>query len=182
METMVSSLRNLKQLCGQGGDEEMCNMLNMIAPNLLRAIADDDEEQGHDEQQEVVRAKRGLPTSYKPRKSARVGPHVPEDKPVPSNEPSETTDKTDKTPETKTPATIDKSPMDKKPELDKTSDAMINSSSHRASHARLTRKMQGLDPAKFPHMCKLWQGGRKDQSQSTKSKHFLNISQMYSKH
>ena len=168
----MASIKNLKELCGPNGDDQMCSMLNMIAPNLLRAIADDDEEQWHDEQPEVVRAKRGLPTSYRPRKSARVEPSVP----VPPKEPSKTTDETDKIPET-----IDKSPsVDKTPEIDKTSaDMVVNSSSHRAAHARLTRKMQGIDPAKFPHMCKLWQGGRKDQG--TTSTYFSNISQMYSK-
>ena len=33
--------------------------------------------------------------------------------------------------------------------------AICNSATHRAAHARLTRRMQGLDPAKFPHMTRL---------------------------
>lgn len=40
--------------------------------------------------------------------------------------------------------------------------ADVNSSTHRAAHARLTRRMQTLDPAAFPHMTKLWAGNRKD--------------------
>ena len=38
----------------------------------------------------------------------------------------------------------------------------INSSTHRAAHARLTRRMQTLDVSKFPQMARLWGGSRKE--------------------
>lgn len=37
----------------------------------------------------------------------------------------------------------------------------VNSSTHRAAYARMTRKMAGLDAKAFPHLSKLWAGGRK---------------------
>lgn len=40
----------------------------------------------------------------------------------------------------------------------------INSSTHRAAHARLARRMERVDPASFPHMSRLWSGNRKDSS------------------
>ena len=38
----------------------------------------------------------------------------------------------------------------------------INSSTHRAAHARLVRRMEKANVADFPHMTRLWNGGRKD--------------------
>lgn len=38
----------------------------------------------------------------------------------------------------------------------------INSNTHRAAHARLSRKMQSLGEAECPNMQKLWNGTRKD--------------------
>lgn len=46
---------------------------------------------------------------------------------------------------------------------------MINSSTHRAAHARLARRMSAADVAKFPQMVKLWSGSRKDGNE-----HLLN--------
>ena len=37
----------------------------------------------------------------------------------------------------------------------------VNSASHRAAHARLTRRMASSG-ADFPHMFRLWSGNRKD--------------------
>eukprot|EP00435_Cladocopium_sp_Y103_P017753 s4024_g4.t1 len=39
---------------------------------------------------------------------------------------------------------------------------VINSSTHRAAHARLARRMQALGEAECPNMVKLWSGSRKD--------------------
>lgn len=41
-------------------------------------------------------------------------------------------------------------------------DDRVNSSTHRAAHARLARAMQRADPVKFQNMRKLWNGNRKD--------------------
>ena len=43
------------------------------------------------------------------------------------------------------------------PEVD-----VVNSSTHRKEHARLARKMTGIDEATAPEMCKLWNGSRQD--------------------
>ena len=40
--------------------------------------------------------------------------------------------------------------------------AEVNSSTHRAAHARLTRRMSSLDVSKFPQMARLWGGSRKE--------------------
>ena len=47
---------------------------------------------------------------------------------------------------------------------DEATEDEINSSTHRAAHARLNRRMEKLDPATFPQMSKLWNGTRKDYS------------------
>ena len=40
-----------------------------------------------------------------------------------------------------------------------------NSSTHRAAYARLVRKMEKVEVAKFPNVHRLWSGGRKDSLQ-----------------
>ena len=150
---MVNAIATLKGLLGKDGDVGVKNALYLYAPNLLEALRDDEEELEHDEQPEVLRAKRGLPTSYRPRASASK-PEVPKE----SNRAS-------------VEKAVDKSPVEKVEASTKTSPSSvaaepeekpINSASHRAAHARLTRKMQSLDTAQFPQMAKLWNGGRKD--------------------
>ena len=39
---------------------------------------------------------------------------------------------------------------------------VVNSSTHRASHARLARRMASMSEADAPNMAKLWSGNRKD--------------------
>ena len=39
---------------------------------------------------------------------------------------------------------------------------LINSSTHRAAHARLARRMAALTPGECPNMVRLWEGTRKD--------------------
>lgn len=46
--------------------------------------------------------------------------------------------------------------------VDKTVIEEINSSTHRAEHARLTRRMASIDVAKYPQMARLWAGSRKE--------------------
>ena len=43
----------------------------------------------------------------------------------------------------------------------------INSSTHRAAHARLARRMSSLSEAECPNMHKLWSGSRKDSGGGT---------------
>lgn len=49
-----------------------------------------------------------------------------------------------------------------KPAFTPCPDDKVNSSTHRAAHARLARAMQRADPVKFPSVHKLWNGNRKD--------------------
>lgn len=39
---------------------------------------------------------------------------------------------------------------------------LVNSSTHRREHARLTRRMQSIDPEKYPEMIRMWNGNRQD--------------------
>ena len=55
-----------------------------------------------------------------------------------------------------TDKSVDKSPSQESGECE------VNSSTHRAAHARLVRRMERVSVAEFPHMSKLWAGGRKD--------------------
>ena len=103
-------------------------------------------------------------------KAAPAPPAVPPPKPVtPPSEPS--------APAAAPPANPPTAPVVSPPHTtssetstppgDKTSVApanagIINSATHRASHARLARRMSSLDPAECPHMQQLWAGSRKD--------------------
>lgn len=42
---------------------------------------------------------------------------------------------------------------------------MVNSSTHRREHARLTRRMQSIDPDKYPEMHRMWSGNRQDRTE-----------------
>lgn len=66
-----------------------------------------------------------------------------------------------------TPATVPKAPAaapEHPPEHPPAPEAAgaINSSSHRAAHARLARRMASLSTGEAPNMQKLWAGSRKD--------------------
>ena len=41
---------------------------------------------------------------------------------------------------------------------------VVNSATHRAAHARLTRRMQSASAVDFPNMHRMWSGSRKDGS------------------
>ena len=183
-QSLVDALQTIKSLTRRDIDDRdpmIRNVLYMYAPNLLDALDDDAEEQWQDEQQEVVRAKRGLPTSARPMLSSK-------EKAEKVNKSIEKGEKVDKSIEKG--EKVDKS-VEKGEKVDKSSENVekleekgenggskspasslavepsekekpINSASHRASHARLSRKMASLDPAQFPHMTKLWSGNRKD--------------------
>lgn len=137
---MVKSLSNLKYLAQDAG---MRSALKSIAPGLYQVLIAQ-EENSHNEQPEVVRAKRGLPASSNPSPTSPAPePAVPHKAPVEKS----TSTPSDGSP----PEAADPNPKD-----------AVNSSTHRAAYARMSRKMQGLDPKAFPHMAKLWSGGRKD--------------------
>ena len=109
----------------------------------------------------------GLPASSAPvSKSSEVAPvpsatpvKKPAFTPLPSTRPAKEAVKT----ELGRPAPVDPPPAVPCPAAPtEKPQGEINSSTHRAAHARLVRKMERCDEAKFPHMAKLWQGSRKD--------------------
>ena len=120
-------------------------------------------------QGDLADAKAGRPASARPvgASSALPAPAVPgtdapAEKLAEKEEPKEAV--TPKVEATKTePSTAVKTepvgvtPGDVKPE------AVINSSTHRAAHARLQRRMQSLaNEAECPNAVKLWSGSRKE--------------------
>lgn len=101
---------------------------------------------------EVKDAKAGLPSASVP---TRV-PVPPAAAPSESAKPAEVPPKKDDV--EVPPQKVDPKP----PSAEHPPDQPITSSSHRAAHARLTRKMAGLSEAECPNMAKLWAGSRKD--------------------
>ena len=88
----------------------------------------------------------------------------PDIKPEPAHEPTPpTVDTTTAEPPQATPVepTPPSTPSaDARPTAD--ANGSINSSTHRASHARLARRVQALSEAECPNVTKLWNGTRKD--------------------
>ena len=113
------------------------------------------------ESEAVKAARDGNPSSSKP------GPVLPTPAPSPSPTPAQPAKApepgTVSTPAEETPA--DATPDETPPveaEADTSSQVVINSSTHRAAHARLARRMASLGDAECPNMSKLWAGSRKD--------------------
>ena len=104
-------------------------------------------------------AVKGKPAPSKPSLTPKdVGltmppPPVPKKRQPDEKKPEENTTKEDKE-----DAKIE--PKEEKTEGGK--DGLINSSTHRQSHARLTRRMAAINEADCPNMVKLWNGSRKD--------------------
>lgn len=66
-------------------------------------------------------------------------------------------------PEEDTPEKVSPgSSTDKPPTGDVDAEAVVNSSTHRNEHARLSRRMASLPEAEFPNMHRLWSGSRQD--------------------
>ncbi len=55
-----------------------------------------------------------------------------------------------------------KEPEPAKTETPDVPEALVNSSTHRKEHARLTRRVASLDPEKFPEIHRMWGGNRQD--------------------
>ena len=100
-----------------------------------------------DKSSELDDAKNGKPASSKPKAPEASTPSTPA---APPAEPAPEAEAVPE-PEPSVPET---------PEPPKE----INSSTHRAAHARLARKMNGMKEAECPQMQKLWSGSRKDTS------------------
>lgn len=113
--------------------DSLPNLTEHIFGILNPQICDGDED-------EEAKATSGQPTGSKPAKvAAKVLEPVPKPAEVPPLELPE-----------KPPATPNS-------EVD-----VVNSSTHRKEHARLTRRVASMDPAKFPEVHRMWGGNRKD--------------------
>ena len=156
LDGLVKSLTYIKNMLD---DPKMRGTVGAIAPQLLSIFPT--------ENTDLENAKDGLPASSAPvSKSSEVAPvpsatpvKKPAFTPLPSTRPAKEAVKT----ELGRPAPVDPPPAVPCPAAaTEKPQGEINSSTHRAAHARLVREMERCDEAKFPHMAKLWQGSRKD--------------------
>lgn len=116
------------------------------------------------EDQELNDAKDGKPSGSRPSGSTPVSPaHVPAPKPAPTPTPPTPPEETPSAPPAATsPEVPEPTTGAEKPEDPGAGAVVINSSTHRAAHARLQRRMHSLGEAECPNMAKLWAGSRKD--------------------
>ena len=94
---------------------------------------------------EVTKAELGAPASSKP------GVSRPAEATSDATDPGKVSD-----------AKPDHSPPPPGPTETPPTTSVVNSSTHRASHARLARRMASMSEADAPNMAKLWSGNRKD--------------------
>ena len=159
---LVKSLSHLQHVLK---DPKMRSVIRVLSPHLLDAFPLDAEPKpSNPKVKEIEDARRGQPSSSKvgqppplridcPKPDASK-PSTPKSTPVTSpaaTSPDESKAEPSVTVNVKTEANA--KALEK---LD------VNSATHRAAHARLTRRMEKLDPAQFPNMCKLWSGSRKE--------------------
>ena len=117
-------------------DPKLRAVISNVAPQLLSAFATSGDA-------ELDNARDGKPSSSRPSPATTPATKGPVDvKPA----------------FTPIPTKGDPSPADPAAP----NEEAINSSTHRAAHARLARRMSSCDVAKFPQMAKLWSGSRKD--------------------
>lgn len=110
-----------------------------------------------DKSSDLDNAMNGKPAPARPAKT-KSSPTAP---PTPATPP--TAPPTPVTPAA--PAVPNAEPAPEASEPEKTNPPKeINSSTHRAAHARLARKMCSMNEAECPQMQKLWSGSRKDTS------------------
>ena len=132
-----------------GGSDAQAGLPASSKPRASKAAH---EAHGSDPQHGGSDAKAGLPASSKPRASKAAG-----DPQHGGSDPNHAPDGSG--------GALDKSKSNEKA-LDAAAETEcedeVNSSTHRAAHARLSRRMERLDPAAFPQMSKLWSGTRKD--------------------
>ena len=135
---LVKSLSHIKSLVD---DPKMRGVIQSLAPQLLTVLGSE---------KEVEKAKAGEPASSRPGLPAPtpVEPAAPEiadpmpPPPIPSKREKGSS-----------------SPTEGSPGGDMEE---VNSSTHRAAHARLSRRMERCTAISFPNMTRLWNGTRKD--------------------
>lgn len=164
MEELVKSLSHIQHVLN---DPAMREVIGNLAPDLLRLTPSS-------ENKEVENAKNGLPSSARPGGKSRPRPDDMPPPPVPAKkvrvDPGKETVATP-------PSADDKTDVPKAangtPSAGPASDGSptspasapedeINSSTHRAEYARLSRRMEKVDAKDFPQMHKLWAAGRRE--------------------
>ena len=161
LEDFVKSLSHIQHVLG---DPSMRSVVGVLAPQLLSMFP----VCGGGVCEEVEKARDGAPSGSRPGRVS-VGSAVPTHPSVPKEpvkskhamkpEVSENRKPDPVKPEvSRKPAKVTFTP-DPKPMADP------NSSTHRAAYARLVRKMEKVEVAKFPNVHRLWSGGRKDSLQ-----------------
>ena len=118
---------------------------------------------------ELAKAQHGLPASSKPMPAAPMtlaAPATATAKPHPAT-PAATASPTTAAPVPADPATppaaVPTAPAEP-------AEQVVNSSTHRAAHARLARRMASMTEADAPNMAKLWSGNRKDSLNQTQKR------------
>ena len=161
LEDFVKSLSHIQHVLG---DPSMRSVVGVLAPQLLSMFP----VRGGGVCEEVEKARDGAPSGSRPGRvsvgsAVPTHPSVPKEpvksKPAMKPEVSENRKPDPVKPEvSRKPAKVTFTP-DPKPMADP------NSSTHRAAYARLVRKMEKVEVAKFPNVHRLWSGGRKDSLQ-----------------
>ena len=163
---MMELVANLTKVKDAVSDPSLKLVLQSVAPQLLTLFPPDDD----DADKTVEDAEKGLPAPSRPTKRSRVEKPRPTPTAV-APKVSPAVAPTAVVPPAATPthsptSVVDSSaeglPVDPVGVKEPKDPKGINSSSHRAEHARLARRMERIDPSEFPNMAKLWSGTRKD--------------------
>ena len=176
LEDFVKSLSHIQHVLG---DPSMRSVVGVLAPQLLSMFP----VRGGGVCEEVEKARDGAPSGSRPGRVS-VGSAVPTHPSVPKEPVKSKPAVKPEVSENRKPAPVkpevseNRKPDPVKPEVSEnrkpakvtfTPDpkpmADPNSSTHRAAYARLVRKMEKVEVAKFPNVHRLWSGGRKDSLQ-----------------
>lgn len=143
---LVKSLSHIKSLID---DPKMRGVIQNLAPQLLTTFGSE---------REVEKAKAGEPASSRP------GLPAPSSRPgLPAPAPVEPASPEIVDPMPPPPVPPKKEKGSPSPTEGSGGDGdEVNSSTHRAAHARLTRRMERCTAINFPNMTRLWNGSRKD--------------------
>ena len=176
LEDFVKSLSHIQHVLG---DPSMRSVVGVLAPQLLSMFP----VRGGGVCEEVEKARDGAPSGSRPGRvsvgsAVPTHPSVPKE-PVKSKHAMKPEVSENRKPDPVKPEVSEnRKPDPVKPEVSEnrkpakvtfTPDpkpmADPNSSTHRAAYARLVRKMEKVEVAKFPNVHRLWSGGRKDSLQ-----------------
>ena len=176
LEDFVKSLSHIQHVLG---DPSMRSVVGVLAPQLLSMFP----VRGGGVCEEVEKARDGAPSGSRPGRVS-VGSAVPTHPSVPKEPVKSKPAVKPEVSENRKPDPVkpevseNRKPDPVKPEVSEnrkpakvtfTPDpkpmADPNSSTHRAAYARLVRKMEKVEVAKFPNVHRLWSGGRKDSLQ-----------------